>query len=64
METLNVGVIGVAGINRTHMPGWAASPHAEVIAGADLSEVALKTWGEKHGISSLHTRVEDLFENP
>ena len=64
METLKVGVIGVAGINRTHMPGWAASPHAEVVAGGDLSETALKTWGAKHGVSSLHTRVEDLFENP
>ena len=45
MSTLKVGVIGVGGIARTHMPGWAASPHAEVIAGADLAPAALERWG-------------------
>ena len=63
-KTFKVGVIGVGGINRTHMPGWAASPHAEVIAGADLNETVLESWGDKHGVTHLHTRIEDLFENP
>ena len=39
---LKVGVIGVGGIARSHMPGWAASPHAEVVAGCDLDEDVLK----------------------
>lgn len=64
MESLKVGVVGVGGINRTHMPGWAASPHAEVIAGADLSEAALNTWGKTHGVTSLSVNPEDLFNNP
>ena len=63
-KILNVGVVGVGGINRTHMPGWAASEHAEVVAGADLSEAALKMWGQKYGVGNLTTRPEDLFENP
>ena len=35
-KTLKVAMIGVGGIARTHMPGWAASEHAEVVAGADM----------------------------
>ena len=35
LMTLKVGVIGVGGIARTHMPGWAASENAEVVAGSD-----------------------------
>jgi predicted dehydrogenase len=62
-ETFKVGVIGVGGINRTHMPGWAASPYAEVVAGADVSEQNLRLWGEKHGVARLTTRLEDLFES-
>ena len=64
METLKVGVIGVGGINRTHMPGWAASPHAEVIAGADLSEAALATWGTTHSVTNLSVKPDDLLSNP
>ena len=64
METLKVGVLGVGGITRTHMPGWQASPHAEVIAGADLNETVLKSWGAKHSIGQLYTKPEELFANP
>jgi predicted dehydrogenase len=35
-EKLKVGVIGLGGILRTHMPGWAQSPLTEVIAAADI----------------------------
>ncbi len=63
-DTLKVGVIGVGGISRTHMPGWAASEHAEVIAGSDINEGPLKAWGETHGVKQLSTKVEDLFSNP
>ena len=63
-EPFKVGVIGVGGINRTHMPGWAASEHAEVVAGSDISEEALKKWGDAHSVTQLSTKAEDLFNNP
>ena len=52
MSTLKVGVIGVGGIARTHMPGWEASPHAEVVAGADLVPEALSA-GAAIGMSAV-----------
>ena len=61
---LKVGVIGVGGIARSHMPGWAASPHAEVVAGCDLDEDVLNNWGQLHGVSNLSTRPEELFDDP
>lgn len=63
-KPFGVGVIGVGGINRTHMPGWAASEHAEVIAGSDISEAALKKWGDTHDVTQLSTKAEDLLNNP
>lgn len=62
--TLKVGVIGVGGISRTHMPGWAASEHAEVVAGSDINGEALNAWGQEHGVSALYTDPSDLFANP
>jgi len=52
---LKVLVVGVGGIANTHMPGWAESPYAEVVAGCDLNEAVLKSWGETHGIKKLYT---------
>ncbi len=63
-ETLKVGVIGVGGINKAHMPGWEASEHAEVVAGSDISEAALETWASRHGVARVTTRPEDLFADP
>jgi len=63
-STLKVGVIGVGGIANTHMPGWHASEHAEVIAGSDVFESALAPWGEEHNVSHLSTDPADLFNNP
>ncbi len=40
-KVLKVGVIGVGGIAKTHMPGWNASPFAEVVAAADISPAYL-----------------------
>jgi len=40
-KVLKVGIIGVGGIAKTHMPGWNASPHAEVVAAADVSAAYL-----------------------
>ena len=64
MSQLKVGVIGVGGIARVHMPGWEASPHTEVIAGADISAEALAAWSAQWGIDRTSTRVEDLINDP
>ena len=64
MSTLKVGVIGVGGIARSHMPGWAASPHAEVAAGADLSQAALDRWGGEWKVSRLETDVAAVISDP
>ena len=63
-KTLKVGVIGIGGIARTHMPGWAVSEHAEVIAGADINAAGLEEWGRLHGISKLSTNPADLINDP
>ena len=47
-DKLKVGIIGVGGIARTHMPGWAASAHADLIAGSDISAEVLNKWGENN----------------
>ena len=64
MSSLKVGVIGVGGIARTHMPGWAASEHAEVIAGADLLPEALERWGSEWNISRLETDAAAVINDP
>jgi predicted dehydrogenase len=61
---LNVGVIGVGGIAKSHMPGWEASPHTQVTAGADLSAAALDVWGEKHRVKQLHQDPQKLIDDP
>jgi predicted dehydrogenase len=61
---LKVGVIGVGGIARTHMPGWAASTNAEVVAGSDISEAALQKWGAENGVSNLSAKAEDIINDP
>jgi len=63
-ERLKVGIIGVGGIARTHMPGWEASEHAEVVAGCDIRPDVLQRWGETHGITTLSTDADDLFSDP
>ena len=53
MSKLKVGIIGVGNIARFHMPGWAKSEHAEVVAAADVNEKVLKNWGEKNNINNI-----------
>lgn len=63
-STLKVAVIGLGGIAKVHMPGWAASPYTEVVAGCDIDEEILQKWGAEHGVKKLTTRPEDLFADP
>jgi len=62
-KLLHVGVIGVGGIAGTHMPGWEASEHAEVVAGADLRQEALDAWGKAFGVAKLVTDPDKLIED-
>jgi predicted dehydrogenase len=63
-DKLRVGLIGVGGIANAHMPGWLDNPYAEAVAGCDVAEGALQTWGEKYGITKLSTKAEDLINDP
>lgn len=61
---LKVGIIGVGGIARIHIPGWQASEHAEIIAGCDNNPLILEKWGLEHGIARLTTDPGELFNDP
>jgi predicted dehydrogenase len=63
-KELGVGIIGVGGIARTHIPGWNASEHAELVAGSDISETVLKQFGEQFGVKKLSTDPDALFSDP
>jgi predicted dehydrogenase len=63
-KQFKVGVIGTGGISRTHMPGWAASPHAEVVAGADVDPAILAEWGELYGIANVTNDPAALLLDP
>jgi predicted dehydrogenase len=60
---LKVGIVGVGGIAGTHLPGWAASDDAELVAGSDVNENVLQSWGESNGISMLVADPAELFSN-
>jgi predicted dehydrogenase len=64
MNKLNVAVIGVGGIAKTHMPGWAESGITEVVAGGDVSPLPLEQWGKEYGISRLTTNIDELINDP
>ena len=58
---LKVGVIGVGGIARTHIPGWMASEDAELVAGCDMNAEVLQAWGKEHGVTKLYTDPNEMF---
>ena len=63
-KILKVGVIGVGGIAKTHMPGWATSQDAAVVAGSDVNDSILQDWGLQHGIKRLVSNPAELFSDP
>ena len=63
-KLMKVGIIGVGGIAKTHMPGWAASGITEVVAACDIDEPTLKQWGAEWKVGRLTTRAEDLIQDP
>ena len=64
MAKLKVGIVGVGGIARSHLPGWAASENAELVAGSDVNEKVLKSWGKQQGVTKLATDPKELFRDP
>ncbi len=64
MNVMKVGVIGVGGIARFHMPGWEASPYTEVVAGCDIDEEALQRWGKEFNVKKLVTDATELIHDP
>ena len=62
-EKLKVGIIGVGGIANAHMAGWLDNPNAELVAGCDLNESVLNSWGTKYNIKNLTTKTADLFND-
>ena len=63
-DRLKVGIVGVGGIARTHIPGWNASEDAEIVAASDVDEAVLVKWGQQHGIKKLETDPQGLFSDP
>jgi predicted dehydrogenase len=61
---MKVAVIGVGGIARTHMPGWAQSPLTEVVAAADISQEIVQSFGAAHNIPRLTTDSTELINDP
>ncbi len=61
---LKVGIIGLGGIARTHVPGWQASDHAEIVAGADINAAVFPEWRETHGVDNLTTDPTVLINDP
>ncbi|MDO8970644.1 MAG: Gfo/Idh/MocA family oxidoreductase, partial [Saprospiraceae bacterium] len=63
-KQLKVGMLGLGGIAHTHVPGWAASPYTELVAGSDVNSAVFPTWKEKYGISRFYEDPMDLVKNP
>jgi predicted dehydrogenase len=63
-KSLKVGVIGLGGIAKTHMAGWQASPHTEVVAGADVDPAAAQRWGAEFGVARLSTNPLEIITDP
>ncbi len=63
-QKMKVGVIGLGGIANTHMPGWQASQHAEVVAGSDINPAVFAMWREKYGVARFYEKPADLINDP
>ena len=63
-KKLKVGMIGLGGISHTHVPGWEASPYAEIVAGADINPAVFAPWQARHGVTRYTENSADLFNDP
>ena len=63
-KVLKVGIIGVGGIAKTHMPGWNASPYAEAVAAADISPAYLDPFCDEWKVPYRTTDAAELINDP
>ncbi len=63
-KKLKVGLIGIGGIARTHMPGWAQSELTEVVAAADINPEILESFGVQHEITRLYSDSQEMIASP
>ncbi len=63
-KVYKVGIIGVGGIARTHMPGWNASGITEVVAACDIDGAIAEKFAAEWKIPVATTDAADLFRNP
>ncbi len=63
-KKLKVGLIGLGGIANLHAGGWAASEHAELVAGCDVNPDVFERWENEHGLKNLTTDYMELINNP
>lgn len=63
-KQLKVAIIGTGGIARTHMPGWQASEYAELVAGCDVNEASVQTWGKTWSVNRLTCNPQEILEDP
>ena len=61
MSKIKVGIIGVGGIAKLHVPGWHLSEHAELIAGSDINKSTLEDWGNTNQIKKLYLDPLDMI---
>ena len=64
MSKLKVGIIGVGGIAKLHVPGWHMSEHTELIAGSDINKSILEDWGDTNQIKKLYLDSLDMINDP
>lgn len=63
-KVYKVGIIGVGGIARTHMPGWNASGMTEVVAACDIDAATAERFAAEWKIPKATTDAADLFRDP
>ncbi len=55
MDRLRGVLIGCGHISRSHLPGWAASPDAEIVAVCDLDRARAEARAAEFGIERVYT---------
>jgi len=63
-KVYKVGIIGVGGIARTHMPGWNASGITEVVAACDIDPAIAEKFAAEWKIPKATTDAAELFRDP
>lgn len=61
-ERVQIGVIGVGQIGKSHLNNYSKIPHAEIVAVADIAEAEAKRVAEMHKIPHVYTDFRKLLE--